>query len=146
MSSWVTIIMYIREVPHWDSIVEKPKYYNRDWVRPVSAAAIAWAAALGDHEQQRHPATRPSSFSSSSGDKVSYLIFMSKLSTHRMYDPWSIVSHIWSKMFTDTQMSWIKYNYYYINNVSKNYDDSQRNGTAEDSITPQKRQPGQHIA
>jgi hypothetical protein len=33
-------------------------------------------------------------------------------------------------------MSRIKYNYYK-SNVSKDYDDSQRNGTAEDSITPQ---------
>jgi hypothetical protein len=31
-------------------------------------------------------------------------------------------------VFTDNQMSRIKYNYYYINNVSKDYDDSQRNG------------------
>jgi hypothetical protein len=32
----------------------------------------------------------------------------------------------------------IKYNYY-INNVSKDYDDSQQNGTTEDSISPQER-------
>jgi hypothetical protein len=49
------------------------------------------------------------------------------------------------KVFTDNQMSRIKYNYY-INNVSIDYDDSQRNGTVEDSITPQERQPGQHVA
>jgi hypothetical protein len=42
-------------------------------------------------------------------------------------------------------MSWIKYNYY-ISNVSKDYDDSQTNGTMEDSITPQERQLGQHVA
>jgi hypothetical protein len=42
------------------------------------------------------------------------------------------------KVFTDNHMSWIKYNYY-ISNVSKDYDDSQRNGTTEDSITPQER-------
>jgi hypothetical protein len=30
-------------------------------------------------------------------------------------------------VFTDNQMSQIKYNYYYINSVSKDYDDSQRN-------------------
>jgi hypothetical protein len=41
-------------------------------------------------------------------------------------------------------MSWIKY--YYISNVSKDYDDSQRNRTVEDSITPQEWQPGQHVA
>jgi hypothetical protein len=49
------------------------------------------------------------------------------------------------KVFTDNQMSRIKYNYY-INNVSIDYDDSQQNGTVEDSITPQERQPGQHVA
>jgi hypothetical protein len=48
------------------------------------------------------------------------------------------------KVFTDNHMSRIKYNYY-ISNVSKDYDDSQWNGTVEDSITPQERQPGQHI-
>jgi hypothetical protein len=40
-------------------------------------------------------------------------------------------------LITDNQMSRIQYNYYYINSVSKDYDDSQWNGTAEDSITPQ---------
>jgi hypothetical protein len=48
------------------------------------------------------------------------------------------------KVFTDNHMSRIKYNYY-ISNVSKDYDDSQRNGTTEDSITPQERQLGQHV-
>jgi hypothetical protein len=62
-----------------------------------------------------------------------------------MHDPGSIVPHIRSKVFTDNQMSQIKYNYY-INNVSKDYDDSQRNRTAKDSITPQEWQPGQHVA
>jgi hypothetical protein len=70
---------------------------------------------------------------------------MSKSSTHRMHDPGSIVPHIRSKVFTDNQISQIKYNYY-INSVSKDYDDSQWNRTAEDSIIPQKRQPGQHVA
>jgi hypothetical protein len=56
--------------------------------------------------------------------KVSYLVFMLKLSTHRMHDPRLIVPHIRSKVFTDNQMSRIKYNYY-INNVSKDYDDPQ---------------------
>jgi hypothetical protein len=39
------------------------------------------------------------------------------------------------KVFIANQMSCIKYNYY-ISNVSKDYDDSQQNGTMEDSITP----------
>jgi hypothetical protein len=55
---------------------------------------------------------------------LSYPGFMPKLSTHRMHDPGSIVPRIWSKVFTDNQMSRIKYNYYK-NNVSKDYDDSQ---------------------
>jgi hypothetical protein len=75
---------------------------------------------------------------------VSYPVFMPKLSTHRMHDPGSIVPHIRLKVFTDNQMSRIKYNYF-ISNVSKDYNDSQQNGTTEDSITPQERQPGQHI-
>jgi hypothetical protein len=54
-----------------------------------------------------------------------------------MHDPGSIVSYIQSKVFIDNQMSRIKYAYYYINSISKDYDDSQQNGTAEDSITPQ---------
>jgi hypothetical protein len=40
------------------------------------------------------------------------------------------------KVFLDNQISRIKYDYY-INNVSKYYDDFQWNETAEDSITPQ---------
>jgi hypothetical protein len=76
---------------------------------------------------------------------LSYPVFIPKLSTHHMHDPWSIVPHIRPKVFTDNQMSWINYNYY-INNVSKDYDDSQQNRIAEDSITPLKRQPGQHVA
>jgi hypothetical protein len=54
-----------------------------------------------------------------------------------MHDPGSIVPHIRSKVFTYNQMSEIKYNYY-INNISKDYNDSQRSETVEDSITPQK--------
>jgi hypothetical protein len=65
---------------------------------------------------------------------LSYPVFMPKPSTHRMHDPGSIVPHIWPKLITDNQMSRITY-IYYINSVSKDYDDSQRNGTAEDSIT-----------
>jgi hypothetical protein len=72
-------------------------------------------------------------------------VFMSKPSTHRMHDPRSVVLHIRPKVFTDKQISWIKYNYY-ISNVSKDYDDSQWKGTMEDSITPQERQLGQHVA
>jgi hypothetical protein len=41
-------------------------------------------------------------------------------------------------------MSRIKYNYY-ISNVYKEYDDSQRNRIAEDSINPQEWQPGQQV-
>jgi hypothetical protein len=40
-----------------------------------------------------------------------------------MHDPGSIVPHVRPKVFTDKQMSQIKYNYY-INNVVKGYDDS----------------------
>jgi hypothetical protein len=54
---------------------------------------------------------------------LSYPVFMPKLSTHRMPDPGSIVPHIRPKVFTDNQMSRIKY-YYYISRVSKDYDDS----------------------
>jgi hypothetical protein len=77
---------------------------------------------------------------------LSYPVFTPKPSTHRMHDPGLIVPYIRPKVFTDNQMSRIKYDYYYINNVSKDYDDSQQNGTVEDSITPQERQPGQHVA
>jgi hypothetical protein len=66
---------------------------------------------------------------------LSYPIFMPKPSTYCMHDPRSIVPHIQPKVFTDNKISRIKYNYY-INNVSKDYDDSQRRGTVEDSITP----------
>jgi hypothetical protein len=61
-----------------------------------------------------------------------------------MDDPGSIVPHTWPKVLTDNHMSQINYNYY-ITNVSKDYDDSQQNRTAKDSITPQEQQPGQHI-
>jgi hypothetical protein len=62
-----------------------------------------------------------------------------------MHDPGSIVPYIRQKVFTDIQMSRIKYNYY-INNVSKGYDDSQLKRTMEDSITPQEQQPEKHVA
>jgi hypothetical protein len=55
---------------------------------------------------------------------LSYLVFMPKLSTHRMHDPGSIVPHIPPKVFTDNQISRIKYKYY-ISNVSKDYVNSQ---------------------
>jgi hypothetical protein len=61
-----------------------------------------------------------------------------------MHDPGSIVPYIRPKVFTDNQISRIKYNYY-ISNVSKDYNDSQQNETMEDSITPQEWQLGQHI-
>jgi hypothetical protein len=70
---------------------------------------------------------------------------MPKPSTHHMHDPGLIVPHIQPKVFTDNQMSGIKYNYY-ISSISKDYDDSQWNGIAEDSITRQERQSGQHVA
>jgi DNA modification methylase len=76
---------------------------------------------------------------------MSYPVFMPKPSTHRMHAPGSIVPHIRPKVFTDNQISRIEYNYY-INSVSNDYYDSQRNRIAEDSITPQERQPGQHVA
>jgi hypothetical protein len=41
-----------------------------------------------------------------------------------MHDPGLIVPHIWLKVFIDNQKSRIKYNYY-INNVSKDCDNSQ---------------------
>jgi hypothetical protein len=52
-----------------------------------------------------------------------------------MHDPGSVIPHIWLKVITDNEMSQVKYNYY-TNNVSKDYDDSQQNRIAEDSITP----------
>jgi hypothetical protein len=67
---------------------------------------------------------------------MSYPVFTPKPCTHRMHDLGSIAPHIRPKGFTDNQMSRIKYDYYYINSISKDYDDSQWNGTAEDSITP----------
>jgi hypothetical protein len=50
------------------------------------------------------------------------------------------LAHIQSKVFTDNQISRIKYNYY-ISNISKDYNGSQSNGTVEDSVTSQERQP-----
>jgi hypothetical protein len=72
--------------------------------------------------------------------------FYIKTSTHRIHNSGSIVLHIRPKGFTGNQLSRIKYDYYYINSVSKDYDDSQRNGIAEDFITPQERQSEQHVA
>jgi hypothetical protein len=66
---------------------------------------------------------------------------MPKPCTHRMHDPGSIVPHIRAKVFIDSQMSRIKYNYY-ISIVPKDYSDSQQNGTTEDFITPQEWQLG----
>jgi hypothetical protein len=77
---------------------------------------------------------------------LSYPVFLPKPSTHRMHDPGSIIPHIRPKVFTDNQMPRINYNYYYINSISKDYDDSQQNEIVEDSIMPEERQPGQHVA
>jgi hypothetical protein len=71
------------------------------------------------------------------GHLVSYPVFIRKPSTYRMHDLGSVVLHILPKVFTGNQMSRIKNNYYYINSVSKDYDESQRHETAKDSITPQ---------
>jgi hypothetical protein len=68
---------------------------------------------------------------------LSYPVIIPKPSTHRMRDPGSIIPHIRPKVFTDNQMSRIKYDYYYINSVTKAYDDSRWNGMVEDSITLQ---------
>jgi hypothetical protein len=62
-----------------------------------------------------------------------------------MHDPGPIVPHVWPKVFIDNQISRIEYNYY-ISNISNDYNDSQQNETAKDSITPQERQPWQHVA
>jgi hypothetical protein len=70
------------------------------------------------------------------GVHVSYPVFTPKPSTQRIHDTGSIVPHIQLKGFTNNQLSRIKYDYYYINSVSKEYDDSQWNETTEDSITP----------
>jgi hypothetical protein len=78
-------------------------------------------------------------------ESLPYPVFMPKPSTHRMHDPGSIVPHIRPKVITDNQMSRVKY-YHYISSVSKDYDDSQWNGTMKDPITPHERQPGQHVA
>jgi hypothetical protein len=58
---------------------------------------------------------------------LSYPVFTPKRNTHHMHDPRLSIPHIRPKGFTDNQMSQIKYDYYYINSVSKDYDDSQRN-------------------
>jgi hypothetical protein len=76
---------------------------------------------------------------------MSYTVFMPKPSTHCIHDPGLIVPHIRLKVFTENQMSRIKYNYY-ISSVSKDYDDSQWNRTVEDSITPEEQQSRKHVA
>jgi hypothetical protein len=57
-------------------------------------------------------------------ERLSYSIFTPKPGTHCMHDPGLIVSHIRPKGFIDNQLSRIKYDYYYINSVAKDYDDS----------------------
>jgi hypothetical protein len=74
-----------------------------------------------------------------------YPVFMPKPNTHRMYAQNQLFHTYTQKVFTDNQMSRINY-IYYINSVSKDYDDSQRNRTVKDSITPQEQQPWQHVA
>jgi hypothetical protein len=54
---------------------------------------------------------------------LSYPIFMLKPSTHRMYAQDQLFHIYRQKVFTDNQMSWIKY-IYYIDNVPKHEDDS----------------------
>jgi hypothetical protein len=49
---------------------------------------------------------------------LAYLVFMPKPSTHRMYVQDQLFHTYGLKVFTDSQMSQIKY-IYYINNVSK---------------------------
>jgi hypothetical protein len=49
---------------------------------------------------------------------VSYLVFVPKPSTYRMYAQDQLFHIYGPKVFTDSQMSRIKY-IYYINNVSK---------------------------
>jgi hypothetical protein len=66
---------------------------------------------------------------------LSYPIFMPKLSSHRVYAQDQLFHTYGQKFLTDNQMSQIKYNYY-IDNVSKDYDDSEWNETMEDSKTP----------
>jgi hypothetical protein len=55
---------------------------------------------------------------------LSYPVFVPKPCTHRMYAQDQLFHTYGQKVFTDNQMSRIKYNYY-ISNVSKDYDDSQ---------------------
>jgi hypothetical protein len=55
---------------------------------------------------------------------LSYPVFMLKPSTHRMYAQDQLFHTYGQKVLIDNQMSQIKY-IYYIDNVSKDYDDSQ---------------------
>jgi hypothetical protein len=54
---------------------------------------------------------------------MSYPVFMPKLSTHHTYAQDQLFHTYGPKVFTDNQMSRIKYTYY-INNVSKDQSDS----------------------
>jgi hypothetical protein len=90
----------------------------------VMQAEGVFSTSWGDFVRSRRMNTTFGVWQVQRNCKVSYLVFMLKLSTHRMHDLRLIVPHIRSKVFTDNQMSWIKYNYY-INNVSKDYDDPQ---------------------
>jgi hypothetical protein len=57
-------------------------------------------------------------------NQVSYPVFMPKPSTHRMYAQDQLFHTYAQKVLTDNKMSRIKYSYY-IDNVSKDKDDSQ---------------------
>jgi hypothetical protein len=82
--------------------------------RGVQVAGAAWRvetrimAGVGDLVQRTGDGR--------TGDVMDQLfqnqVPMPKQSTHHMHDPGSIVPHIWPKVFTDSQMSQIKYNYY----------------------------------
>jgi hypothetical protein len=57
---------------------------------------------------------------------LSYPVLTPKPSTHRMHDLGLIVPHIRPNVFTDNQRSQMEYKYY-INSVSKDYDDYKKN-------------------
>jgi hypothetical protein len=115
--------------------------------REPTGKIAKWAIELSMYDIVYKPRTaiKAKALSDFVVEWMSYPVFMPKPSTHHMHDPGSIVSHIWLKVFTDNQMSRIKYNYY-TSTVSKDYDDSQWNRIVENFITPQERQPVQHVA
>jgi hypothetical protein len=76
---------------------------------------------------------------------LSYPILQTKPSTHPMCAQDHLFHTHGHKVFTDSQMSQIKYNYYINNNVLRTKTTLKRNGIAKDSITPQEQQPGQRL-